>query len=423
MYCGNCLRDNALVTELRRMGHSTLMLPLYLPLTLDETDQSAGTPVFFGGVSVYLDQKWPWFRRAPAWLRRPLASPRVLRWAAGRAARTRAAEVGDLTVSMLRGEEGNQQRDLDRLVAWLATQPHPDAVLLSNALLIGMARRLKRDLGARVICMLQGEDDFLDAMSEPCRSQAWRTLAERAAEVDRLVAPSQYFADRMGQRLGLGRDKIAVVPNGIQLEGYLMPGADDDRIVGSPARPPVVGYLARMSRDKGLDLLVEAFVELRRRDRAGRVRLRVAGSCTAADELFVRKLEGRLAAAGLAGEAEFRRNLDRAAKLEFLRSLTVFSVPAVYSEAFGLYLLEALAAGVPVVQPRAAAFPELLEATGGGVLCEPGNAPSLADALETLLLDPARRQALGRAGQASVWRDYSARRMAERMLEVCAAER
>ena len=68
MYCGGCFRDNALVAALRKQGHETLMVPLYLPLTLDEADQSAGTPTFFGGINVYLEQKSALFRKAPKWL-------------------------------------------------------------------------------------------------------------------------------------------------------------------------------------------------------------------------------------------------------------------------------------------------------------------------------------------------------------------
>jgi hypothetical protein len=68
MYCGGCFRDNSLVAALRKQGHQTLMVPLYLPLTLDEPDQSAGTPIFFGGINVYLDQKSALFRKAPRWL-------------------------------------------------------------------------------------------------------------------------------------------------------------------------------------------------------------------------------------------------------------------------------------------------------------------------------------------------------------------
>src|SRR5208337_2297101 len=132
MYCGNCLRDNALVAALRKLGHEVLMAPLYLPLTLDEADQSAGTPVFFGGINVFLEQKTALFRGAPGWLRDLLASRRLLQWAAGKAAKTRAADLGELTLSMLRGEAGNQARELEELLAWLKTQPKPDVLCLSN---------------------------------------------------------------------------------------------------------------------------------------------------------------------------------------------------------------------------------------------------------------------------------------------------
>src|SRR3954468_2697699 len=115
MFCGNCFRDNALVAELRAQGHDVTMIPLYLPLTLDEEDQSAGMPVFFGGINVYLEQKFALFRRAPNWLRRCLSSEGMLRWAAGRTAKTRASDVGDLMISMLRGEEGRQARELEEL--------------------------------------------------------------------------------------------------------------------------------------------------------------------------------------------------------------------------------------------------------------------------------------------------------------------
>jgi glycosyltransferase involved in cell wall biosynthesis len=181
----------------------------------------------------------------------------------------------------------------------------------------------------------------------------------------------------------------------------------------------VLGYFARLCPEKGLDMLVEAFIDLRQRGKVNDLKLRVGGSCGTADELFVRGLRARLRGAGLEQEVEFCPNLDRAGKITFLKSLTVFSVPALYGEAFGLYLLEAMAAGVPVVQPRVAAFPELLEATGGGVLYEPDNADALADALEALLLDPARARELGEAGRQAVFERFSARAMAAGMLEVC----
>src|ERR1700742_183913 len=127
MYCGACVRDNALVAALRRLGHDAVMVPLYLPLTLDEADQSAGLPIFFGGINVYLEQQSAVFRKLPGWLHNLLASPKLLNLAAGAAGKTRAEDLGDITLSMLRGEEGHQARELDQLIAWLKTEK-PDIV-------------------------------------------------------------------------------------------------------------------------------------------------------------------------------------------------------------------------------------------------------------------------------------------------------
>src|SRR6266581_1113666 len=399
MFCGNCFRDNALVAVLRKMGHEVTMVPLYLPLTLDEADQSSGTPIFFSGINVYLEQKSALFRQAPDWIRNVLASRPLLRWAAGRAAKTRAIDLGDLTLSMLRGEEGKQVRELDDLIDWLLkTQPRPDVICLSNALLLGMARRLKSKLGAPLVCALQGEDSFLDALPASHRAACWRAVAERAAEVDAFIAPSRYFANLMSERLGLPAASVRVVYNGIDLAGYHggsrisndREGKASSSSADTRHLPPKLGFFARMCREKGLDTLVEAFILLRKRGRVKELGLRIGGSCGPADEPFVNSLRERLTANGLMSAVEFHRNLDRAAKLAFLRSLTVFSVPALYGEAFGLYVIEAMAAGVPVVQPRAAAFPELIEATGGGVLCAPNDPQALADGIEGLLLDPQR---------------------------------
>ncbi len=451
MYCGNCLRDNALVAAYRRHGHTALMVPLYLPLTLDEPDLSAGTPVFFGGINVYLDHKTPLFRAAPAWLRRWLASPALLRWTGRFAAKTRASDVADLTLSMLRGEEGNQARDLDELVVWLRSQTKPDVVCLSNALLIGAARRIRRDLGVPVVCLLAGEDSFLDSMPEPWRTEVWRTLANRAAEIDLFVAPSRYFADRMRARLGIGAERVEVVPTTISLEGYPAPPTDasgpleassmtepSSPLTPHPSRipdhsalrtphsalrthpdaPPVLGYFARMCPEKGLDTLVDAFIAIRQRARVPKLQLKVGGGCGPSDRAFVEGLQDRLRSRGLLADVEFRPNLDRSAKIAFLTSLTVFSVPALYGEAFGMYLLEALAAGVPVVQPAHAAFPEIVQATGGGVVCPPGDPQALAVAIEDLVLDPARRRALAEAGQRAVHGRFSTAAAADTMLRL-----
>jgi glycosyltransferase involved in cell wall biosynthesis len=419
MYCGGCFRDNALVAALRQQGHQTLMVPLYLPLTLDEPDQSAGTPIFFGGINVYLDEKFAFFRSAPRWLHNLLSSPFLLRWASGRAAKTRAADVGELTLSMIRGEEGNQARELADLIAWLKTQPKPDVICLSNALLVGFARKLKEELRVPIVCLLAGEDTFLDGLPSAFRNAGWQILSERCADVDLFLPPSRYYAELMSRRLALREGQARVLPNGINLNGY------SGRQAGAEAQsPPVLGYFARMCREKGLDTLVDAYLLLKKRDASRDLHLHIGGGCGPGDQGLVTEQRNKLEGAGVLADVKFFPNVDHADKLAFFQNLTVFSTPALYGEAFGLYVIEALAAGVPVVQPRHAAFPEVIEATGGGVLCAPGDATALADGIESLLRDPRRAVELGRAGRQAVEQQFSIERMAANLVKalepVCA---
>ena len=410
MYCGCCLRDNALVHELRRQGHDVLLVPLYLPLKTDEPDRSEGTPVFFGGINVYLQQKTALFRKLPRALDRVLDAPALLNIAAGFAAKTNPHDLGALTVSMLKGEEGQQAKELDRLLAWLKTTLRPDVVVLSNALLAGLVRKLRAELDAAVVITLHGEDTFLDGLPEPHRTQAWDELARRAREADAFVAVSRYYADLMAARMKTPLERMHVVYNGIALENF----ATSDEA----PRAPVLGYFARMCASKGLGTLVDAFCLLKQSGRVKDLKLRAGGTVTPADEEFLKEQRAKLQAQKLLEQVEFRPNLDLAGKQAFFKGLSVFSVPATYGESFGLYVLEALACGVPVAQPRHAAFPELLEATGGGVLCEPNDAKALAETLEGLLLDPAKAHALGQAGRAGVAREFTVERMAKNALNV-----
>jgi len=417
MFCGNCFRDNALVAALRKMGHSVTMVPLYLPLTLDEEDQSAQFPIFFGGINVYLEQQSKFFNKTPGWIHSALASRPLLSWAAGKAAKTRAQDVGEITLSMLRGEEGKQVRELDELLGWLVrTQPKTDIVCLSNALLLGLGRRLKSELRAPLVCTLQGEDSFLDALPAEHRTACSQVLAERARDVDAFIAPSQYFAKVMSERLRLGANRVHIIHNGIDLTGFDRPSSLKEN--SNPHPEPVLGFFARMCREKGLDTLVESFILLKKGDGVKNLKLRVGGSCGPSDRILVESLQERLKRENLLKDVEFHPNLDRAEKLRFLRGLTVFSVPALYGEAYGLYLIEAMASGVPVVQPDTAAFPEIVQATGGGILCPPGDPGKLADAIESLLLNPAKAKALGQAGARSVFERFNADSMARECLKV-----
>ena len=406
-FCGTCLRDHALVKALRRLGHDALIVPLYLPLVLDDSGTHGESPLFFGGINVYLQQKSAFFRHTPQWLDKLLDSPALLRQASRKAGMTDPRELGEMTLSMIEGEHGHQAKELDKLVAWLVEQK-PDVICLSNSLLIGVTRRVREQLRVPIICSLQGEDAFLDSLPERYRERCWKLVQERATDVNRFVAPSRYYNALMQERLRVAPERIVVIHNGIDLDGFAPAAA--------PPEFPTVGFLARMCRDKGLDMLVEAFIKLA--PRVPDARLKIGGTQTEADRAFVNDLTDRLGQAGIANAVKFLPNLSHAEKQQFLRGLTVLSVPTRQGEAFGLFVLESLASGVPVAQPNNGAFPELIELTGGGVLCAQGDAGSLADALEKLLLDPARAAELGRCGREIVSARFTSDAMARSFEEL-----
>jgi len=416
-YCENCLRDAGLVRELRRGGHDISMVPLYLPISADGGMALADAPVFFGGINVYLQQKLALFRHTPRWLDKLFDSPALLRAAGRKAGMTSAADLAETTLSMLRGARGRQSKELDRLIAYLKEHERPDVVVLSNALLLGLAARVKRELGAAVLVLLQDEDIFLDALGQPHSETCWAALAERARAADAFVAVSRYYAEAMIERLSLPADRVRVVHSGIELEAYAPSAA--------PPEPPAIGYLDRMCPEKGLDILIDALALLKQTGRHDALRLRISGGQTAADEPYIRACRRRIAEANLAASVDFFEDISTAGRLEFLRSVTCVCVPSRHKEAFGLYALEAWATGRPVVLPPEGAFPELIEASGGGLLAEANEPRAIAEALDVLLSDAHAAAAMGAAGRAAVEETFNVRRMAGEFLDACrwAAER
>jgi glycosyltransferase involved in cell wall biosynthesis len=409
-YCQNCLRDSALVAALRRAGHDVVLVPMYLPIAADGTTAAGASPVFYGAVSLYLKQNLPWLRGAPAWLERWLNAPSLLRWAAGKAGSTRATGLADMTVSMLRGEDGNQAAELTQLLTWLKAEGRPDVIHLSNALLLGLARRIRRELAVPVLCTLQDEDSWVDAMEPAAAERVWSLMCERAADVDAWVAVSRYYADKMQARLHLPPERVHVVHVGIDLAGYARSAL--------PLKPPVIGFLSRLSAGLGLAILADAVLRLKQEPDLQDVQLWLTGGQTADDVHFLRGLRKRFAAIGAAADLRLEPLSDRAGRLRFLQGLTVLSVPVPAGEAFGTYQIEALAAGVPIVQPRVGAFPEIVAQTGGGVLCEPNTPENLAAVLASLLRSPQRLRELADRGHAAVIARFGIATMAESLVRI-----
>ena len=405
MYCGSCMHDNTLVVALRQLGHDALLIPTYTPIRTDETDVSQPR-VFFGGINVFLQQKLSFFRHTPRIFDRLLDTPRLLRWAGRFASKTRAEELGDLTVSMLKGEHGYQRKEVLQIAEWLAGEGRPDVIVLSNVLLSGMLHEISRRIKVPVVCTLQGDDIFLEALPRAAREQVLALIREHGAEIQGYLTTSAFYADFMSGYLGIKRDRLHVVYPGLNLAGH-------DGLPGARQTPPfTVGYFARICPEKGLHTLAEAYRIMRQQAQTPPCRLRIGGWLGDHNKPYLRNILEKLADAGLAQEVEQVDCPDHKSKVEFLKSLDVFSVPTTYREPKGLYVLEAWANGVPVVQPRHGSFPELLEATGGGTLCHVDDPHDLASKLGELMQNPARRKELGQRGQEGVRRHFHAERMA-----------
>jgi glycosyltransferase involved in cell wall biosynthesis len=403
MYCGSCLRDNALAKALMDSGHDVLLIPTYTPTRTDETNVSLHQ-VFLGGINIYLQQRFEFFRKSPQFLDRIFDLRPLLKFLTRLGISVDPSDLGNLTVAMLRGNRGVLRKEVSRLARFLSNEIRPEIINLPNSLLIGLAPAIKSQMKVPICCTLQGEDLFLEGLREPYRTESIRIIREHAASVDAFIAVSHYGARSMADYLGIDRSRIHVVPLGINVDGF-------SERQGPVPDPFTVGYLARIAPEKGLHFLCDAYHLLRSRIPSGR--LEAAGYLAPEHKPYLARIQRDLDARGLSREFVYRGEPDRHAKVAFLHGLSVLSVPEPYPDPKGLFLLEAMAAGIPVVQPRRGAFTEVIECTGGGVLVEPDNPEHLAQAMLDLWKDPAKQLELGSRGYQGVRANYSAARMAE----------
>ena len=418
MYCGSCLHDNTLVRALSRRNIDVQLVPTYTPIRTDEEDVSIDQ-VFFGGINVFLQQRVPLFRYLPRFLDRFLDARWALRWATSRGLEIKPRELGALAVSMLRGSAGHQRKEVKRLCRWLEHSVQPNLINLTNMLIAGSVPAIKSRLQVPVLVTLQGDDIFLDQLIEPYRSQALKEIRRLVQDVDGFLVFSKYYADYLGDLFEIPENKMQLVPLGLDTNDFASFASDlSPEPAGSEVVPATIGYLARLAPEKGLHILVDAFLQLRQRPNMEQVQLKIAGWLGEQHRDYVDQQLKKLADAGAADVVDHVGTVDREGKLDFLRQVDVLSVPTVYREPKGLFVLEALAAGVPVVQPRHGAFPELLERIPGGVLVDPENPTDLADKLSGLLVDIEECRRLGQRGLQVVHQQYNADEMAAATWEV-----
>jgi len=345
MFCGSCMHDNTWARALRDAGVNVTLIPTYT-----------------FGVS------------------------------------NDAAELGELTLDMLDGELGSQRRDVEELVSFIANDLKPDVVCFSNALLAGAVRSLRQKYDGKIVCTLQGDDIFLDGLSAEHRQGAIDRISSRAADFDGFLVHSDYYRDHMAAMLKLPGEKFARIPLGIDFSGF------------SPLEQPRtdnefrIGYFARICPEKGLHVLVEAVRKIRKQHPD--VKLIAGGYLGSRDATYFERVTTDAEDLGDAFEY-IGSPADQSVKARFLQGLDVLSVPAPYKEPKGIYILEALACGVPVVQPAHGAYPEMLATTQGGLLFEPGDVDDLAEKLSELIVDSAKRTMLATQGNTLVREHYS----------------
>lgn len=394
-YCGNCYRDMLYIKAIRKVpGIIASAIPLYLPPDTSGLDAEFDKNVFFGAISMYLREKVPFLRKMPASLDKIFNAAPMLKIAARQAGTTRTEGLENLTLNMIKGDNALREHEVDRLVAYLTKDSKPDAIHLSNALIIGLASQLKTRLNCKIICSLQNEDDWINEMVEPYQSKAWKMIAEESVHVDAFVSPSRYYKDLFISKTGVTGNNIYVVPSGIESSPAPEPRKND--------HAPALGYYCRINSQNGFDKIVDAFIDIKQLDKIKGLTLHVSGGFTSDDKPFINKQLKKLKKLGLSDSVIIYDEFQGPPKEEFFSNIDIMSVPVRKYDAYGLYVLEANAAGVAVVQPATGAFPEILEKTGGGILYSPDNKDELVSGILKLFGDKKLMQNLGEIGRKNV---------------------
>ncbi len=409
-YCGNCLRDSGYTKSLINLGHDAIMLPIYLPLNFNHDVEDSDTPIFYGAVNIYLKQNFKLFKNMPGWLEKFFNSQPILKYAAKKAGSTRTEGLEEMTISMLNGSDGKQKVELQELIDFLKVHEKPDVLHLSNALLMGIAKEVREQLNIPVVCSLQDEDVWVDAMNDKYREKVWKLMSEKAKDVDAFIAVSDYYAAEMKKKMLIPDEKMNVVSIGIDtsLYNYSKPVFDS----------PAIGYLSRMNDENGFEILIDAYILLKQKPAFKDVKLKLTGGYTGDDKRFINKQIKKLKKAGIFEDVEFIEKFCKESLSNYFKKTTILSVPVLKGEAFGTYQLESLACGTPVVQPALGAFPEIAKNTGGGVTFEPNTPEKLAEKWIEVLSEPEKIKEMSKKGRESVLAKYSNEVLTKQVFEV-----
>lgn len=391
---GVASRDAALMRGLRGLGHEVMAAGLYMPIHLNDGENEPQTAARVGA----LHRAFPKLAGIPGHLFKFLKQHSSVMNAVSFAVGGRGTKVGTTAVSLLALREQRQRTELARLLRQIDDMPKPDIIVLSNTLMSGLAKPLAERIGKPIVCMASDGDIFVENLDEPFRSDARKLIRENARSLRMVVVTSDIFARRIMEFLSLPAARMHKVRPGIDVDYYAS-------VQSRPSENFTIGYLANISPEKGLDVVVDA-MELMVRELGMDPRLWIAGRVC--DPLYWRRIERRLGGQLLRGRTRVFGELTRDAKREFFSGLNVFAMPSRLPEVRGTTLLEAMAAGIPVVGPAAGIVPEILDLVHGGLLVPPEVSGWLfAQAFSILATAPETAVQLGRVAREGVREKYS----------------
>jgi glycosyltransferase involved in cell wall biosynthesis len=403
-YCSNCYRDVLYIRAIKKaQGFETSAIPLYLPPEHISGMNEFDPNVFFGAISMYLREKVPLFGQMPAFMDKLFDSPPMLKMAARRAGTTRTEGLEDLTINMISGDNRSREPEVLRLVNHLIKNGKPEIIHISNALIIGLARQLKKHLDVKIVCSLQNEDDWINEMAEPFQGLAWKMIGDETNNIDAFISPSRYYRDFFVSKTGYSGNNIHIIPSGIDVSQSVIASGNHSS--------PAIGYYCRISYQNGIDKLVDAFIDLKSNRGLKDLTLHICGGYTSDDKPFLKEQINKIKDHGFKSSVKIYPEFYGNGKQEFFNSIDILSVPVRKHDGYGLYILEANAAGVPVVEPATGGFPEIIEMTRGGILYQPDNVTELAVNVLYLLKDADKRKELGENGRSRVMSELTLEKM------------
>jgi len=390
-YCGNCFRDNLHAQALRRAGQDVIIMPLYLPLT--DKSFCADTPLFFPATSYYVSQKFFEDGKMPSVFEKMLDSPSILRLASSLSGTTSAKGMEQMTLSMIKGEDKNFAKQVEKLIHWIVNHDRPDVIHLSSSMLIGIAKAIKNQINVPVVCSLQDEELWLDSLEKEYTQEAWAAIRDNVSYVDRFIASSEFYKSvALNKMPEIG--EVDVVYPGVNIEKYQNPSTPFKGALQSSVRQlpleggggaATIGFFYRMNYENGLDILAQSFVQLKSENAIPNLKLKIGGGYTRENKHFVKNIRNILQP--YMHDVIWSENYSLDEHVDFYKNISLICAPLRFNEAVGLYLCEAFAAGRPAVVPNTGSFGEITE--NAGLLYSPNDSKHLTEALRQLLLDAA----------------------------------